>query len=70
LCMQNTQHITEEFYQWVVNMMGAFPNDADKRNQIKELYYLALSEIEEGGSERNEINHAMNSINELIKQIT
>jgi len=68
--MQNTQHITEEFYQWVVNMMGAFPNDADKRNQIKELYYLALSEIEEGGSERNEINHAMNSINELIKQIT
>jgi hypothetical protein len=25
---------TEEFYQWVVNMMGAFPNDADKRNQI------------------------------------
>jgi hypothetical protein len=31
---------TEEFYQWVVNMMGAFPNDADKRNQIKELYYF------------------------------
>ena len=61
---------TEEFYQWVVNMMGAFPNDADKRNQIKELYYLALSEIEEGGSEWNEINHAINSINELIKQIT
>ena len=60
---------TEEFYQWVVNMMGAFPNDADKRNQIKELYYLALSEIEEGGSEWNEINHAINSINELIKQI-
>jgi hypothetical protein len=57
---------TEEFYQWVVNMMGAFPNDADKRNQIKELYYLALSEIEEGGSEWNEINHAINSIDELI----
>jgi hypothetical protein len=27
---------TEEFYQWVVNMMGAFPNDADKRNQIRQ----------------------------------
>jgi hypothetical protein len=59
---------TEEFYQWVVNMMGAFPTDADKRNQIKELYYLALSEIEEGGSERNEIDHAVNDINSLINE--
>ena len=49
-------------------MMGAFPTDADKRNQIKELYYLALSEIEEGGSERNEIDHAVNDINSLINE--
>ena len=33
-------------------MMGAFANDPDKRQEIKELYFLALSEIEEGGSER------------------
>jgi hypothetical protein len=58
----------EEFYQWVVNIMGAFPTDADKRNQIKEFYYLALSEIEEGGSEQHEISLAVNDINELINE--
>jgi hypothetical protein len=58
----------EEFYQWVVNMMGAFPKDADKRNQIIELYYLALSEIEEGGSEQQEISLAVRDIEELIDQ--
>jgi hypothetical protein len=60
---------TEEFYQWVVNIMGAFPTDADKRNQIKEFYYLALSEIADGGSEQHEIDLAMNDINELINRL-
>ena len=56
----------EEFYQWTANMMGAFANDPDKRQEIKELYFLALSEIEEGGSERHEIDSAVRSIKDLI----
>jgi hypothetical protein len=58
----------EEFYQWTTNMMGAFPNDPAKRREISELYYLALSEIGEGGSERHEIDLAMRSIEELIEE--
>ena len=49
-------------------MLGAFPNDPAKRREISELYYLALSEIEEGGSERHEIDLAMRSIEELIEE--
>ena len=48
--------------------MGAFPKDADKRKQIIELYYLALSEIEEGGSEQHEISLAVRDIEELINE--
>jgi hypothetical protein len=58
----------EEFYQWTANMMGAFPNDPAKRQEISDLYFLALSEIEEGGSERHEIDSAVSSIEELIDE--
>lgn len=58
----------EEFYQWTANMMGAFPNDPAKRQEISDLYFLALSEIEEGGSERHEIDSAVSSIEELIEE--
>ena len=58
----------EEFYQWTANMMGAFPNDPAKRQEISDLYFLALSEIEEGGSEHHEIDSAVSSIEELIDE--
>jgi hypothetical protein len=58
----------EEFYQWTTNMLGAFPNDPAKRREVSELYFLALSEIEEGGSERHEIDSAVRSIKELIEE--
>ena len=49
-------------------MLGAFANDPDKRREVSELYFLALSEIEEGGSERHEIDSAVRSIKELIEE--
>ena len=49
-------------------MLGAFPNDPAKRREVSELYFLALSEIEEGGSERHEIDSAVRSIKELIEE--
>jgi hypothetical protein len=52
-----------EFKQWVADQMSAYPN---LKEEILDLYYLAKDEIEEGGSEWNEINHAINSIDELI----
>ena len=58
----------EEFYQWTTNMLGAFANDPDKRRELLDLYFLALSEIEEGGSERHEIDSAVRSIKELIEE--
>lgn len=58
----------EEFYQWTTNMLGAFANDPAKRREVSELYFLALSEIEEGGSERHEIDSAVRSIKELIEE--
>lgn len=49
-------------------MLGAFANDPDKRRELLDLYFLALSEIEEGGSERHEIDSAVRSIEELIEE--
>ena len=49
-------------------MLGAFANDPAKRREVSELYFLALSEIEEGGSERHEIDSAVRSIEELIEE--
>jgi hypothetical protein len=37
------------------------------RSDINELYYLCLSEIDEGGSESNEVDHCIASIEELIE---
>ena len=37
------------------------------KNDIMELYYLCLSEIDEGGSEQNEVDHCIASIEELIE---
>jgi hypothetical protein len=37
------------------------------KNDIMELYYLCLSEIDEGGSESNEVDHCIASIEELIE---
>ncbi len=37
-----------------------------KKEIIKDIYYLALSEIEEGGSEMHECQLAINDIQEII----
>jgi hypothetical protein len=37
-----------------------------KKEEIKDVYYLALSEIEEGGSEMHECELAINDIQEII----
>jgi hypothetical protein len=37
------------------------------RSDINELYYLCLSEIDEGGSEGNEVDHCIAAIEELIE---
>lgn len=40
------------------------------KEQIVDLYYLAQDEIEEGGSESNEVELAISSIDELIENET
>jgi hypothetical protein len=37
------------------------------KNDIMELYYLCLSEIDEGGSEQSEVDSCIASIEELIE---
>jgi hypothetical protein len=37
------------------------------RSDINDLYYLCLSEIDEGGSESNEVDHCISAIEELIE---
>jgi hypothetical protein len=59
----------EGFYQWTTNMLGAFPNDPAKRQEVLDIYFLALTEIEDGGSEQHEIDLAKKSIEELIDQV-
>ena len=56
---------TEEFKMWVIDNIKKNPT---LKSDIIDLYRLALSEIEEGGSERNEIDHAIHDINELINE--
>ena len=36
-------------------------------SDINDLYYLCLSEIDEGGSENNEVDHCISDIEELIE---
>jgi hypothetical protein len=38
------------------------------KDEISDFYYLAVSEIEEGGSESHECNLAYNDMVELIKE--
>jgi len=38
------------------------------KEQISEFYYLALNEIEDGGSEANEVALAISSIDALIEE--
>jgi len=37
------------------------------KNDIQELYYLCISEIEEGGSESNEVQTCISDIEDLIE---
>jgi len=37
------------------------------KNDINELYYLCLSEIEEGGSEQSEVDSCISDIEDLIE---
>ena len=54
-----------EFRDWVQDMINLHPN---KRPEILEFFWLAISEIEEGGSEQMEIYRAENDINSLINE--
>lgn len=54
-----------EFKDWVQDMINLHP---DKRTDILDFFWLAMSEIEEGGSERMEIDRAKNDIEELINE--
>jgi|LakMenEpi03Aug12_release.lakeMendotaPanAssembly.Ray.scaffolds.fasta_scaffold2826227_2 hypothetical protein len=54
---------TTEFKTWVQGKMLEHPLH---KTEIADFYYLALSEIEEGGSTQHEISLAVNDINELI----
>lgn len=44
-------------------MTGLYP---DLKNEINDLVYLAIDEIEEGGSETHETSLAIESINQLV----
>ena len=39
------------------------------KSEIREIYHLAMCEIKEGESETNEVNLAINDIDELIKEL-
>lgn len=39
----------------------------DRAEEIKDFYFLALDEIEDGGSEQHEYSLAVTSIKELLK---
>lgn len=54
-----------EFKDWVQDMINLHP---DKRTDILDFFWLAMSEIEEGGSEQMEIDRAINDIEELINE--
>jgi ERCC4-related helicase len=47
-----------------ISIIKEFP---DLKSEIQDLYSLALSEIEEGGSESHECQLAINDMNELVK---
>lgn len=55
----------ENFIGYVREKINDHP---ELKMEILDLYWLAINEIDEGGSEWNEINHAINSIDELIEE--
>jgi hypothetical protein len=50
--------------QYCADKIKLYPN---LKEEILDFYYLAKDEIEEGGSERHEIELAINSIEELTQ---
>ena len=55
----------DEFKMWVIDSIKKNPT---LKSDIIDFYQLALSEIEEGGSEQHEISLAVNDINSLINE--
>jgi hypothetical protein len=55
--------VKADLYKFVQQCMLEYPS---KKEIIKDIYYLALSEIEEGGSEMHECQLAINDIQEII----
>lgn len=53
------------FKNWVKEKIISYPKLS---SEIEDFYWLAISEIEEGGSEIHEIDLAINSIEELINE--
>lgn len=50
---------------YAINKIKEYPQ---LKEQISDFYYLAIDEINEGGSESHEVQLAINSIDELIKE--
>ena len=55
--------VKADLYKFVQQCILEYPS---KKEVIKDIYYLALSEIEEGGSESHECQLAVNDIQEMI----
>jgi hypothetical protein len=55
--------VKTDLYKFVQQCILEYPS---KKEIIKDIYYLALSEIEEGGSEMHECQLAINDIQEII----
>ncbi len=55
--------VKADLYKFVQQCILEYPS---KKEIIKDIYYLALSEIEEGGSESHECQLAVNDIQEMI----
>jgi hypothetical protein len=55
--------VKSDLFKFVQQCILEYPS---KKEEIKDVYYLALSEIEEGGSENHECQLAVNDIQEII----
>ena len=55
--------VKADLYKFVQQCILEYPS---KKEIIKDIYYLALTEIEEGGSESHECQLAVNDIQEMI----
>lgn len=54
-----------ELKKETIQLMEKHPN---LKEEIKDFYYLAISEIEEGGSESHECHLALSSMQEIIEE--